>query len=251
MIARSLIKRSLYYIPRAGFSGGDIRHKFSNEITDEDYDYQRALHVKPPKEENLFQLTNILSSVPIFKTRSFLNLIARNLDTNSAASTSDFVAPPRVHENSFFVYHSRELGNVIRKYRSLESVILPGALLTFTYPLFAAFVAIPSYYFMLNAKIYEMSRRFVVRMDVLPHLEMISVQRIGAFGILYTKLHRIQDLEYIPFDQVKEQENYLWAIGGHGVDNQLIFKDRSTGEFFYFERQGVWDAKGLNHPLLN
>jgi len=49
-----------------------------------------------------------------------------------------------------------------------------------------------------------MSRRLVVRMDILPHLEMISVQRVGAFGVLYTKLHRIQDLEYVPFETVKD-----------------------------------------------
>lgn len=179
-----------------------------------------------------------------------MDFLSRNLDTNAAVSTSDFIAPPRVHENSLFVYHARSLGNVIRKFRSAEAVILPGALLTFTYPLFAAFVALPAYYFMFNAKFYEMSRRFVVRMDILPHVEMISVQRIGAFGMLYSKLHRIQDLEYVPFESVKEEENYLWAFG-HGVDNKLIFRDRATGEYLYFERQGVWDAKGLDHPLLN
>lgn len=192
-----------------------------------------------------------MSNVPIFKTHTFLDFVSKNLDTNAAASTSDFVAPPRVHENSIFVYHAKSLGNVIRKFRSIESVILPGALLTFTYPIFAAFVAAPAYFFMFNAKFYEMSRRFVVRMDVLPHLEMISIQRVGAFGLLYTKLHRIQDLEYVPFESVKESENYLWAIGGHGVDNKLVFKDKSTGEFFYFDREGVWDGKALDHPLLN
>jgi len=54
-----------------------------------------------------------------------------------------------------------------------------------------------------------MSRRLVVRMDILPHLEMISVQRVGAFGVLYTKLIRIQDLEYVPFETVKDNGNQL------------------------------------------
>ena len=48
-----------------------------------------------------------------------------------------------------------------------------------------------------------------------------------------------------------QSENYLWAIGGHGVDNKLIFKDKASGEFFYFDRTGIWDAKGLDHALLN
>jgi len=46
-------------------------------------------------------------------------------------------------------------------------------------------------------------------MDILPHLEMISVQRVGAFGVLYTKLIRIQDLEYVPFETVKDNGNQL------------------------------------------
>lgn len=37
-------------------------------------------------------------------------------------------------------------------------------------------------------------------------------------------------------------ENYLWAIGGHSVDRNLIFRDRATKEFLYFDEQGVWDA---------
>jgi len=49
-----------------------------------------------------------------------------------------------------------------------------------------------------------MSRRLVVRMDILPHLEMISVQRVGAFGVIYSKLYRIQDLEYVPFEAIKD-----------------------------------------------
>lgn len=49
-----------------------------------------------------------------------------------------------------------------------------------------------------------MSRRLVIRMDILPHLEMISVQRIGAFGTVYTKLHRIQDLEYVTYESVQK-----------------------------------------------
>ena len=48
-----------------------------------------------------------------------------------------------------------------------------------------------------------------------------------------------------------KKENYLWAIGGHGVDQNLIFKDKSTNEFLYFDRTGIWDAQGLNSPLLN
>jgi len=49
-----------------------------------------------------------------------------------------------------------------------------------------------------------MSRRLVVRLDILPHLEMVSVQRVGAFGVVYSKLYRIQDLEYVPYEAIKD-----------------------------------------------
>ena len=53
-------------------------------------------------------------------------------------------------------------------------------------------------------------------MDILPHLEMISVQRVGAFGVIYSKLYRIQDLEYVPFEAIK--------------DNGTTEKQRNKGE---------------------
>ncbi len=56
----------------------------------------------------------------------------------------------------------------------------------------------------IKAQFYELSRRHVVRLDLLPHLEMVSVQRVGAFGILYNKLIRIQDLEHVPYDSIWE-----------------------------------------------
>lgn len=86
-------------------------------------------------------------------------MLAGNLDNVAAESTSDFIAPPRVHENGVFVYHSRELGNTIRKFRSLEAILLPGALLAFTYPVFAAFVAIPSYIFLFNVRLHSIGKR--------------------------------------------------------------------------------------------
>jgi hypothetical protein len=58
-------------------------------------------------------------------------------------------------------------------------------------PLFSVpFIGI-AYVWWLNAYIYEASRRAVVRMDILPHLEMVSVQRHGSFGRVFNTLHKI------------------------------------------------------------
>ena len=54
-----------------------------------------------------------------------------------------------------------------------------------------------------NAYFYELSRTMVVRMDILPHLEMISMQKIGPFGGMYNKLVKISDLEKLDYETEK------------------------------------------------
>jgi hypothetical protein len=46
-------------------------------------------------------------------------------------------------------------------------------------------------------------------------------------------------------------ENFMWLLNRSGIDIDLIFKDKSTGEYFLFDRKGYWDAEGLNHKLIN
>jgi hypothetical protein len=42
-------------------------------------------------------------------------------------------------------------------------------------------------------------------MDLLPHLEMVNIQRVGAFGRVYNKLIRIQDLEKVDYEELSEK----------------------------------------------
>jgi len=42
-------------------------------------------------------------------------------------------------------------------------------------------------------------------MDLLPHTEMINMQRVGAFGRIYNKLVRIQDLEKVDFEELQKK----------------------------------------------
>ena len=51
-----------------------------------------------------------------------------------------------------------------------------------------------------------------MRMDLLPHLEMISFQKVCAFGIVYNKIVRIDDLEYVPFESVEIKGNLFITI---------------------------------------
>ena len=82
--------------------------------------------------------------------------------------------PPKIHENSVFIYHSRGKANAFREMRSFE-ILLFGAAAGFTVnPLYSIpFIAF-WYACFGNAWIYEATRRMVIRMDLMPHLEMIS-----------------------------------------------------------------------------
>jgi len=42
-------------------------------------------------------------------------------------------------------------------------------------------------------------------MDLMPHLEMIQVEKVSALGITYTKLIRIDDLEKVDFESAAEK----------------------------------------------
>lgn len=42
-------------------------------------------------------------------------------------------------------------------------------------------------------------------MDILPHLEMVNMQKVGAFGKIYNKLVRIKDLEKVPYEELSEK----------------------------------------------
>lgn len=56
---------SLTLARSAAFSGGDIRKKFNNEISDEDYDYQNEYQAKIATSEGALQLTSVISNLGV------------------------------------------------------------------------------------------------------------------------------------------------------------------------------------------
>lgn len=78
-------------------------------------------------------------------------------------------------------------------------------------------------------------------MDILPHIESVSVQKLGAFGHVYNKIYRIQDLEYVKYEDIYSSENYLYMNQGHQIDRDLIFKCKQTGDILFFDKFGYWD----------
>lgn len=205
----------------------------------------------PTKRESTFALHNIVSKLPLTRGKGFVEFLANNFgDAKSESNTERFI-PPQVHENSVFLYQSKDLANAVRKLRATEiaAAFFVGAVMhqpLFVIPTFAAY-----YFIHGNALYFELSRRLVTRMDLLPHLEMIQVQKVSVFGIVYSKLIRIDDLEKVEFEEDDQKYNYFWYLNKTNVDPQMIFRVKSTGEYLCFDRDGFWDWKGISHDLLN
>jgi len=254
------IPRALSYTVRRGFGGGAGHHEHTHdhplkvkeqEITQETLDRFNNIFPGPTKSESTFALHNVIPQVPGVKSKGFIEFLAENFGQAKAESDVEYYIPPKVHENSVFLYQSKELANAVRKFRACEwaGLFFFGALMhqpLFAIPTFAAFYVVYG-----NALFYELSRRLVTRMDLLPHLEMVQVQKVSAFGAVYSKLIRIDDLEKVDSSIAMEKENMFWGLNKTNVDPYLIFRVISTGEVLCFDRDGYWDYNGISHELIN
>lgn len=45
-------------------------------------------------------------------------------------------------------------------------------------------------------------------------------------------------------------ENYFDYFNKTKLDNDLIFRNKTNGELFMFDKEGLWDAKNLAHELI-
>ena len=90
----------------------------------------------------------------------------------------------------------------------------------------------------------------MARMDYLPHLDSVSVTKIGLFGCLYNQIHRVDDLEKQDFDADYQRFENMFRINPE-FEPTFSYKHRKTGELFYFERNGVWNWQGVSHPNLD
>ncbi|CAD8102990.1 unnamed protein product [Paramecium sonneborni] len=220
-------------------------------MTSVDIDKYRVFINKHPEvRERFFATYTWLPKITPLYNSTISKYIATSFSSVQAEAVSDVYFPPKLHENGINIYTSYRFGKTFRYGRSLE--IVGGIFfLTTKYPLYYALVALFGYTAGFNAYFYELTRRTVIRMDLLPHTHQIAVQKIGAFGQVITKLHQISDLEHVNFSEQETKENYFWNLNYHKLDRNLIFKDKSTGEFLTFDSEGWWDRQALEHELLN
>ncbi len=116
---------------------------------------------------------------------------------------------------------------------------------------FYAVAAAGTYFCWANFNLYEPSRRMVVRMDILPHLEMVSVMRLGFNGKVYNKVYRIAALEKVSQEDLLQNEVLISKANRGVFDLSLVFRDQDTGDFLYFDQNALWSKAGLEHSLLN
>ena len=90
-------------------------------------------------------------------------------------------------------------------------------------------------------------RTYTIRADLLPHTEQVIFKKATLFGGVENFIVNVKDLQRITFDQMpfKLVTNNLWW------DENMIFKDNSTGEIFMFEKRGLWSEEGISHKLIN
>jgi len=211
-------------------------------------DYRHMIP-EAPESDNKYSLQMLIANNTLTKSKSFLNFFAEQLQYSKVENQAEYFSPPKIHENSVFLYQSRNLANSVRTARGGDyaALFFVGAVLH--EPLFALVTFGVFYTIFLNAYFYEMNRRLVTRMDLLPHLEMVHFQKVTAFGEVYSKLVRIENLEKVDIESIRPDENYFWAHN-MTLDVELIFRDKETKELFCFDRSGNWDWKGISHELL-
>lgn len=182
---------------------------------------------------------------------NLLRAAAQNFDTRKNDRTVlRELNPPKIHENSVNVYFGGQLANEFVNYRSLDWIwVFP--FFCFALPSHVVPIMLTGYFATTRAWIWEPIRRLVLRMDLLPHLEAVSMTKVGHFGILYNEIVRLEDLQKMDKDKEFWKATGIWNFTGHDhLDGYMIYTNKKTGEYYCFEENGMWDWNGVNHPLI-
>lgn len=208
---------------------------------------------KDSKQNDRYTASSILSkslsdSQKISAIRAFRN----NWDTRKTENGfADVYNPPKLHENSVLVYHGANHANMAVNMRTYDPFLLFGPLILYPLPQYTIVGMSLIYLIWMRAFIFEPSRRIVLWLDLLPHIESVSIMKVGNFGGLYNEIVPIADFEKINREDDWEKHNHIWEMHKIQLDWDMTFRNKTTGEYYYFEELGKWDYNGVNHSLLN
>ena len=119
---------------------------------------------------------------------------------------------PYISENSVNLYHGNETLSFNLYLQKIQHLFLIGGLIFSTSYLNYYMILYGFFYFLYNAWILEPNRRYALRIDYLPHLKKINLQRISFFGCVKNELWDLSDIEHIDYDAVYFQTSFLFML---------------------------------------
>lgn len=195
-----------------------------------------------------YTVTNMLKRLSPGNSKRLLEYLYKEVDAvGGDREVAESFNPPKIHENSIFLYQSTKKASSLRRNRMAEVPVTALMFAVLPHPVLTLSIIGSAYFIIFRAIHFELVKRFVTRMDLLPHLEMVAFQKVGPFGRPITRLVRIKDLEKV--EPNFSQENAFWGYN-IDLDSDLMYKDKSTGELFVFDREGYWNWEGISHKLL-
>jgi len=87
------------------------------------------------------------------KSKNFIEFLAENFAKSKTESNTEYFVPPKVHENSIFLYQAGGLGNSVRRLRGAEWLALFFAGAVMHTPIFVVPTSILFYYLYGNVRL--------------------------------------------------------------------------------------------------
>lgn len=208
---------------------------------------------KTPKSEYKMTVSKFLTTkLSNSQKSSLVKALYENWDNRKTERIAEHLYnPPKIHENSVLVYHGAMVSNMAVNVRHYDPyfLFLPHLLWPVSIPMavgqFAMYMAYG------RSLIYEPARRMVLRIDLLPHIESVSILRVGTFGGIYNDIIRCKDLEKVTREEDYDKANLMYDIQRQNIDWDMAFRNKVTGEKYLCEERGLWNWEGVNHPLIS
>mmetsp|Transcript_22685 Transcript_22685/g.19701 ORF Transcript_22685/g.19701 Transcript_22685/m.19701 type:complete len:230 (-) Transcript_22685:271-960(-) len=218
--------RQLTNKPYQAFGGGAPQNTLpKEEINDEDLQGMNEFYAYKKSPDSIFGAPNLAKRI-LGRLPFFTEAYAQEFQDAKYQPVSESWVPPKSHENSVFIYQDGGLGNELKNFGAFESFGLAAIIFGTQYPImFVPYLAM-AYVMYGRSKFYELRNRTVVRMDLLPHVEMLEIQKQTIFGITYSKLVRTDQLEKVEYSELQDKENLFWGLNRKHLEEDLMYRDK-------------------------
>jgi hypothetical protein len=106
---------------------------------------------------------------------------------------------------------------------------------------FFAFIAYSGYLFGYNALILHYIKCSPVRMDYIPNLKKINIERLTWYGGIRNELWDLKDIEKMDYEENRDRYNYYYMIHKHSIDREMMFRNKVTGAELHTRKLGKWN----------